>query len=141
VVIDTLSKSMPGLEENSARDMSVVVDRLEQIEAAICCCVLGIHHTGKNKDAGHRGSAVLKDGVDFHLAITEGPNGVRELAVEKMRDGEKMFVTKFRLPRRDGPHAQGQIGHVRRHSLPRRSTGEEAWVSFKAAERHPRGAA
>jgi RecA-family ATPase len=48
VVLDTLARSMPGGDENSARDMGVMIAGADTIRRASGACVLLIHHTGKD---------------------------------------------------------------------------------------------
>jgi predicted ATP-dependent serine protease len=47
VVIDTLARSMTGLDENSSQGMGLIVDAMTQIARQLPTTVLGIHHTGK----------------------------------------------------------------------------------------------
>jgi hypothetical protein len=56
IVFDTLSKCWVGAEENSARDMGIVLDRLERVRRASGATILGLHHTGKDETRGLRGS-------------------------------------------------------------------------------------
>ena len=49
VVIDTLARCMVGADENSAKDVGVVVDTLERLREACGGTVLAVHHTGKDR--------------------------------------------------------------------------------------------
>ena len=98
VVVDTLSKGMVGLEENSAKDMSRVVAELERIQEATGGCVLGVHHTGKIRESCARGSSVLEAGADFMLRIDcDEKAGIRKLEVVKQKDGSAFTVATFKL--------------------------------------------
>jgi len=92
VVIDTMSAAMAGADENSAQEASIVLQRMNQIARAANCSVLGVHHTGKNKDGGARGSYVFKANADFMLEIRQG-----EIVAEKKRDDEKIQPIGFNL--------------------------------------------
>ncbi len=54
-VLDTRARCTLGLEENSATEQGVAIAAAERIQRASGGTVLGVHHTGRNGDAG-RGS-------------------------------------------------------------------------------------
>jgi len=58
VVVDTQARVTVGRDENSAQDMGEFVDRLEQLRRAASCCVLVVHHEGRNGEH-MRGSTAL----------------------------------------------------------------------------------
>ncbi|TDY25758.1 AAA domain-containing protein [Paraburkholderia sp. BL6665CI2N2] len=70
IFIDTLSRSIPGVEENSAKDMSQVIENCQMLGRATGCMVIVIAHAGKDKDQGVRGSSTLRAAADFELAVT-----------------------------------------------------------------------
>jgi hypothetical protein len=70
VIIDTLARCMPGLDENSARDAGLVIEGLSRLAAACpSAAILIVHHTGKS-GGGMRGSSALLGGVDLELTLT-----------------------------------------------------------------------
>ena len=71
LVSDTLSKCMGGAEENASREMNLAIAALERIRNAIGCVVIAIHHTGKTRSRGPRGSSALPAGVDFTIEAAE----------------------------------------------------------------------
>lgn len=75
VIIDTIARSMPGGDENAAKDINTIYDALGQIKAAFDCCVLAIHHDGKEAARGARGSSAIYDNADTVLTITGGEPG------------------------------------------------------------------
>jgi hypothetical protein len=70
VVVDTLARCMVGGDENSVKDMGQAIAALDAIRAATGCCVLVVHHGGKNRDAGARGSSALLGAADTMLEVT-----------------------------------------------------------------------
>lgn len=72
VFLDTLHAAMLGLEENSAKDMAVVLENAKFLKKALKCTVVLIHHTGQE---GHlpRGSTALFAGVDTVLKVWSKP--------------------------------------------------------------------
>jgi len=93
---DTLAKNAVGAEENSARDMTIVVDRMEQLRRATGATVCAIHHTGKDLSAGMRGSNSLIGNVDTNV-MCEGAGDRLTITVTKQKNGPKDTKTHFRM--------------------------------------------
>ena len=114
VVIDTLSKAMPGLDENAAAAMSLVVQSMERIRESQECFVLAVHHTGKDVDRGMRGSSSLFANVDVVLRVQGDEDGAdRDLILEKTREAES-WANRLLLQARQvslGPDEQRQGHH------------------------------
>ncbi|TCJ68721.1 UNVERIFIED_ORG: AAA domain-containing protein [Dietzia maris] len=88
IVFDTLVKCAVGAEENSAKDMTLVIDAAYRVLDATPSgrgLVLLVHHTGKN--GAIRGSSALESGVDTVYTCA--------------KDGAA--VTLKRTKRKDGP--------------------------------------
>lgn len=69
IVIDTLARAMSGGDENSSRDMGALIagaDKLRMVTGAHVCLV---HHEGKDRDKGMRGSSALLGAVDTAISI------------------------------------------------------------------------
>lgn len=83
VFVDTLARSIPGAEENSARDMGVVVAHLDHIRLVAGCNVTGVHHTGKDRERGMRGSSAIHGAVDTGLAVVGDRHAVNMQLVDQ----------------------------------------------------------
>jgi hypothetical protein len=89
VVIDTLSRSIPGGDENDAESMTAAIQEVDRIREELGCAVLVIHHTTKDSTddeyARERGSSALRGAADemVHLATRS-----RILTVTAARDFE-----------------------------------------------------
>jgi hypothetical protein len=86
LVFDTLHRSMPGGEENSAKDVGVVINHLDRIRRLTGVTVLLVHHSRKESDT-ERGSTALRGAVDTMLLVRE-VDGERSLLCEKQKDAE-----------------------------------------------------
>jgi hypothetical protein len=86
VVIDTFARSILGADENSSRDIGVTLASLDRIRRAAGSCVLIVHHSGKNLDAGSRGSSALKAAMDTELELV-GDSTRMQLRCTKQKDG------------------------------------------------------
>jgi len=85
-VIDTLARCTLGVEENSAREMGVVVDGLDHLRQASGACILVVHHSGKDVALGARGSTALRAAMDTEIEI-QGDEIAAQVKVTKQKDG------------------------------------------------------
>ena len=96
VVVDTVSRALPGADENLQKDMTLFVKACDVVRDAFKCAVLGVHHAGKSGDM--RGSTVLRGAGDFVFRLTrkEGAT-VGHLACEKQKDGPDGWTEPYRF--------------------------------------------
>lgn len=85
VVFDTLHRSMPGGDENSAKDVGLVIERVDRIRRATRAAVLLVHHSRKDSEV-ERGSTSLRGAVDTLIQIKPGDDAIT-LSCEKQKDG------------------------------------------------------
>jgi hypothetical protein len=69
LILDPLYKAITG-DENEATDMRIICDFLDYIIETYLCSVILIHHTGKDKSKGGRGSSVFEDWVDSYISMS-----------------------------------------------------------------------
>ncbi len=92
IVVDTLARAMKGGDENSAQDMGALNDAVSALIAATGACVLLVHHSGKNKASGARGSSALLGAIDTELEVDS-----RQIVSRKQRDVELAPPVGFKL--------------------------------------------
>lgn len=96
VVVDTMAQTSTGGDENSAKDMGIMLENIERVRDETGCASYLIHHIGKNEALGARGTTALKGDLDFQSLITR--NGDRRLFwIDKMKDAPDKFGWYFRL--------------------------------------------
>lgn len=83
VIIDTLARSIPGAEENSAKDLGIVVEHLDLIRTVSGATVLVVHHMGKNGAQGMRGSSALHGAIDTGLEVIGDRESVRMMLADQ----------------------------------------------------------
>ena len=59
IIYDTISKVIPGADENGAPEMSIFNDIRTKIRQAFNSADIGMHHVAKNGEGGMRGSSAL----------------------------------------------------------------------------------
>jgi hypothetical protein len=70
VVLDTLSRMIGSGDEDKARDINVMVRSAERIQRDTGAHVMIVHHSGKDRDRGMRGSNGLLGAVDAAIEVT-----------------------------------------------------------------------
>ncbi len=96
LIIDTLNRAAPGLDENSSKDMGVLLKGMKRLQEVSEGLVILVHHTGKDADRGMRGHSSLNAALDGAIAVTRN-NSVRTWVASKVKDGRDGGVTAFKL--------------------------------------------
>ena len=92
VAFDTLSRSIPGGDENSAQDMTRVIQCADRIRDEFKAATVFVHHSGKDTAKGARGHSALFAAADTVICVADGV-----ATVEKSRDGESGQSYGFKL--------------------------------------------
>lgn len=91
LVIDTLNRAAPGVDENASTGMGVLIGACKELMKRTGCTVLIVHHTGKDSAKGLRGHSSLFAALDAAIEVSRS-NDRREWSVAKSKDdadGEK----------------------------------------------------
>jgi RecA/RadA recombinase len=92
IVIDTFAYALSGGDENSAQDVSAFNQAVQCLIESTGACVMVIHHTGKNKSAGARGSSALNAAVDAEIFVDD-----KKVTVTKQREDALADAIGFQL--------------------------------------------
>lgn len=85
IVFDTLARSITGADENSARDMGIVIDVCSRMQAELGAAVILVHHTGR-EGKSERGSSRLSTDPDTKLKVSRKGDRI-EVVAEKVKQG------------------------------------------------------
>ncbi len=69
IIADTFARSLPGLDENSAPEMSDAIAALSDLGRELDALVLIVHHAGKDASRGERGHSSLRAALDVSLEV------------------------------------------------------------------------
>jgi AAA domain/Bifunctional DNA primase/polymerase, N-terminal len=123
IVVDTLHKAAPGLEENSSKDMSTILDAATRLREWSGATLLFNHHTGHGGERS-RGSSSLEDDVDTSWVIRLGGDpedrsagNQRMLTHRKTKNGALVDEVPLIL-KADGDHAYVTGGEVESAMMP-----------------------
>lgn len=86
VVIDTLNRAMPGGDENSSRDMSLMLESVKELQSLLESLVILVHHTGKDESKGMRGHSSLQGAIDVGIRVGR-VDGQRQWTLDKNKEG------------------------------------------------------
>ena len=70
IFLDTLARAMPGADENSAREVGLVIAACDWLRDEFSCTVLPIHHSGKDAERGARGTSALRGAWDAAFEVS-----------------------------------------------------------------------
>jgi hypothetical protein len=87
IVFDTFSRNMPGADENASEPATAAIAAATQIQRALECIVVLIHH-GRKSDGSWRGHSSVPAALDTILGVA--------------KDAETHIVTVTSLKQKDG---------------------------------------
>lgn len=92
VVVDTLSVTFGGGDENGPEDMGLYVANVKRIKDATGAAVLIVHHAGKDESRGMRGHSALLGALDAEFIVEKQEAAApgwpsRILKAGKLREG------------------------------------------------------
>jgi AAA domain-containing protein len=95
VVIDTQARCSTGVDENSATEMGVIIERVDTIKRVTTATVMLVHHTGYEK-AHARGSTAVYGAMDTQSELT---GDVKSLTLKctKQKDWEDFDEISIKL--------------------------------------------
>jgi AAA domain len=96
VIIDTLNRASPGADENTSKDMGLLLLAIKKIEQTTRAAVIFVHHTGKDADKGLRGHSSLIGAVDASMLVRRG-EACRTIQFMKAKDGQDGITKSFNL--------------------------------------------
>ena len=98
IIVDTLSRSMPGGDENSPASSTAVIAACDRIRGETDAHLLLVHHSGKNLEAKARGHSSLRAAVETEIELSyDEATGLRTALSTKQRDLEGGRKFHFKL--------------------------------------------
>lgn len=97
VVFDTVSRMIGSGDEDKARDINVLVRNAERVQKETGAHVLFVHHSGKDRDRGMRGSNAFLGAVDVAIEVSKDDTGLCEAKVTAIKDGGEIGPFTYTL--------------------------------------------
>ena len=105
IIFDTLARCMVGGDENSARDMGLVIANADRVRQATGATVILVHHTTKSSVDVERGSGALRGACDTMLRVVGDDRDDLILRCEKQKDADHFLD----VPIRFRPHLESGV--------------------------------
>lgn len=125
VVFDTLSRCIPGVNENLQEPMSAVVDHLTRIKVEFGCALMLLHHSDKSGQHD-RGSSVVGGAADTIIRVDQDEAGLITATCEKQRDWDKFLPLCFRLQKAESVPSAFLVRMNVEPGMPRQSVARDA---------------
>jgi hypothetical protein len=74
VFFDTLARCTAGADENSAKDMGIIIEQLDHVRSALGGAAIGVAHHDNRSGSNMRGSSALDGAADVSLTIAKDAN-------------------------------------------------------------------
>jgi len=96
--IDTFHTATVGADDNSSKEMGIVLNNCRYVNRELGCTVIIVHHTTKSGES-YRGSGSIKGGLDFSFEVENAKSvtGYRKIRCEKVKDAGNFNDINFRL--------------------------------------------
>lgn len=110
IIIDTLARAMIGADENAAADMGKAIRALDEIRTDARVCTLTVHHMGKDKDRGARGSSALPAAADTEITVSREESRLT-ITITKQKDdeeGEPLILKAIKVGVKGGEPIEGE---------------------------------
>jgi AAA domain len=96
VFVDTVSRVLPGAEENLQKDMTLFIAACDNVRQRFACTVFGIHHTSRNGNM--RGSTVMPGAADFIIEVRREPGAMAgSIFAFKIKGAEDGWEQNFKV--------------------------------------------
>ena len=112
IVIDTLARAMGDGDENTAKDMGAFVRSVDALRAKTGAHVMVIHHSGKDRSLGARGSNALRAAVDTEIELTRSGKVVSAEARKAARHAGRQGVLLHAAGCDDRDRRGRRCGHL-----------------------------
>lgn len=96
LVIDTLNRAAPGMDENSSSDMGELIAACNELQRTVGGVVMVVHHTGKDGAKGLRGHSSLLAALDAAIEVSRS-DAKRRWSIAKSKDDVDGALSEFHL--------------------------------------------
>ena len=96
LIIDTLNQASAGLDENSSKDMGLILANAQALMRKTRGLVILVHHTGKDTAKGLRGHSSLGAAIDASIEVKRAGER-RSWTTGKVKDGPDHLEHAFKL--------------------------------------------
>jgi len=108
VVFDTLARMAPGADENSSKDMGLVIGAVDRLRQECGASVVVVHHSRKDGSTP-RGSTAILGSADTCIKAQRTSKGRVTLHCEKQKDADEFGPINLATLRQDLPGGRSSL--------------------------------
>lgn len=109
IIIDTVSRVLPGADENLQKDMTLYIQANDAMRLAFECSATGSHHVAKGGKA-LRGSGVLEGAANCAIYVErEKPGMIGTMTMTKIKEARDGWEMPFELKEVDLGFGRGSL--------------------------------
>lgn len=98
IFIDTVSRVIPGADENLQKDMTNFIASVAAVKHAFKCMAVGVHHQPRGGGSEMRGSTVLDGAGDANIQVErEKGESIGTMHARKIKDAQDGWSEEFEL--------------------------------------------
>jgi hypothetical protein len=98
IIIDTVSRVLPGADENLQKDMTLYIQANDAMRLAFDCSATGAHHVSKGNGKALRGSNVLEGAANCAIFVErEKPGMFGTMTMMKIKEARDGWDLPFEL--------------------------------------------
>ena len=97
IVIDTLARNFGDGDENTTKDMTAFVARVDKMRTELKTAILIVHHSGHGDQGRARGSIVLTGAADYEFMMVKDDQNVINVESVKDKEGDGKHGMMFKL--------------------------------------------
>lgn len=126
IVVDTLARATPGMDEDRAKEMSGFVGLCDRLREKYGATILVVHHSPHGDPRRAKGSIALKGAIEFEAGMVRtDKDGPVTLFCPKMKEGEPFADMHFAFKRVVLPWADDEGGIVQASAVMVRAEAPE----------------
>lgn len=136
IIIDTVSRVLPGADENLQKDMTLYVQANDALRLAFNCAAAGAHHVAKGNGRAMRGSTVFEGAANCAIYVErEKPSMAGVMVMTKIKEARDGWEMPFELRDIDLGFGRSSLVacHVRGATTPA-GEGKDASAGFGGAQ-------
>lgn len=96
VIVDTLAVCFGGKNESDTADMNTFINNCKALQNKLQCCVVVIHHLGKDPTKGARGSTAYMGALDTGVLLKAKRDNADRIKSVTVRCGKQKDAEPFR---------------------------------------------
>jgi len=134
VFVDTVSRTLPGADENLQKDMTLFVAACDAVRQRFGATVIGVHHTSRNGNM--RGSTVFPGAGDFLVEVNREPGAMHgSIKAAKIKGAEDGWEQHFKVEKVQLGDIGGHQSLVVEASDPPAANSSSTWPSKETCQR------